>query len=234
MSYYIAHLQSGSGQPQGSTMEQAMDDIADYLTSETGYDWYTVGFSNTDITCNDGYSQDDSGEAAFVEDVMKDLESQDLLLPNDNVIITHTCVGFGYGGGVYNIALDGGGRAWGRAVYAGSWAHDWEVQGFTWHELAHGYGAAHADGYYKLYNDKMYDITPMCMSYLFSATGHADTQIQGANPGDPATPSSFCFGRPNGEYQFRYSVDGDCGACHDLTQYSYCTMQEIYDWISNH
>jgi len=231
----ICHVRAGSGQYYSNNVWTALTELVDYLNDEfSSHSFYDHDLGMVSNTC-DNYVQSDSGESNFVYDVMTDLKNDGELVADDNVIISHECIGFGYGGGNTTVQLDNGGTATGHAVYAGETAYAWEVEGYTWHELCHTYleggGDDHGKGTFDSYNG-IHNVTPMGMGYVHDNSGEPDTHFSASGGTPSGAPSDFCFGNENFHYDgYRYYGKK---SNHKLKELSFCTRQEISDWISNH
>lgn len=229
MSPALVRAYAHRGQTYQDVVWQAVQDLADYLGGNTSGSFYDYDLGQSSEYCS-SYPQDDSGETLFVEAVLEEMKPD--LIADDNVIISHSCFDFGYGGGRYEITLDDGSTAYGHAVYAGPGAASWEVYGFTWHELCHSYGADHGNATFDLSGSDMHHITPMGMGYVHTDSGNPDTRYSAvdSDPNDPAVPDYFCYGKQN--FYYPSYVHSDKEANHDLDRLAYCTESKIENWLS--
>lgn len=92
------------------------------------------------------------------------------------------------------------------------------------HEVAHAFGAEHAQGGYELGSTgAIRNVSPIATTYVRAINGNeSDTCLSGGE----TPPDSFrCFGQPN------FVDDGYCGFCSDYCRHSLtmtnCTMSQI-------
>lgn len=227
---YISYTYASGGPPRRAAVKEETENLESYLDQATSRNWLKYDFGNCGINASDDYGSSTTEERRFTKDVLDELDSTQGLITDENVMIAHNKWAWGYGGSVSHTT-DKGTSCYGATVYAGWGANDWETRAFTWHECAHAYVAGseasdHEKGTYSLYNGQMYDITPLCTSYLYNSDGQCDTRFEGsARP----LPSSFCNGESNNQYVFRYPYHPETG--HDYSKYSSCTIDAIEDWL---
>jgi len=178
----LCRVWAKDGQYYQEAVWDSLKELKTYLNDNFSHNFYSYDFGRSSISAS-YYSGNDAGEEAFVKDVMQELKEDDRLFSDDNVVISHSSFGFGYGGGAYTIDLDGGGTATGHAVYAGIYARRWEVRGFTWHELVHTMGPWHAAADVDTTSGLMHSITPLGMGYVHDKNNEPDTHYS-ATGGD--------------------------------------------------
>lgn len=185
------------------------EELVDYLNeniSEPRYheftfeDYGNCGIKMPDINHTENKKEEKIEE--IVEKVDEDLDLDD----GDVVAIAHGKWGWGYGQAwPFNEDIQINDKDLTGALICANRSpgpHDWEVRGFTWHEIAHGFGAKHWHGSIALdENDRMHKITPMCMSYVDSKNGKHDTRF-GADH-----DSLNEFQRYDSEDNLKYSSD---------------------------
>lgn len=230
MNSALCRVYADGGQFHQGIVWNSLNDLVSYLNNNFSHDFYGHDFGESNRS-SAAYSDDDAGEEAFVKDVMQDLDYNNQLIADDNVVISHGALGFGYGGGAYTVQLDDGGTATGHAVYAGSLVPAWEVRGFTWHELVHTMGPWHGAANVDTTGGEMHSITPLGMGYVHDEDSQSDTLYSATDGSQNGAPSDFCYGEENFYYSgYEYN---DQKKNHDLGRLSYCSEDQISNWISN-
>lgn len=217
--------------PKAERVGDRTEELVEYLNGRvTGHTFEYTARGNSGVDAGPVGGR----EEAFVGRVLTNLDDEDGLDHAEIVTIAHDRDDWGYG---RKIRKELGDRTvWGCLVLASENARPWETDGFTWHEVGHAFGAKHHEGSIALDSEnRMHQITPMCMSYVKSRGGNPDTAIQ-ALDGYPVA----CFNRRSGghlrpsNYQYLNPVPtgapGDREANHDIDRFSDEVLGKVRRW----
>jgi hypothetical protein len=224
-------------------IENETDEMANWLDNnlETSTDISFYRWDFGEIPINDGeYGEGQSGQNNFANDALQHIGENRAVVDGENILIGHEIASWGYGGDGYTYTNSDGKKIWGSVVYIGQYVQDWTKRVFTWHELAHNYGAKHEHGDYSTNsNNKITAITPMLVSYIRDPYGNCNTECyygvnftacgSGFVPSNVDTCSS---NKPNDP------TDGDYVDCGVNTTYhhdhlNYCAEEAMEDEIDS-
>lgn len=190
-------------------VENETDEMANWLDNnlETSTDISFYRWDFGEIPVNDGdYAEGDSGEDNFGNDALQYIGENEPVTDGENIIIGHEIASWGYGGDGFTYTNSSGQKIWGSVVYIGHLVQDWTKRVFTWHELAHNYGAKHRHGDYSTNSyDTVTEVTPMLASYIRDDDGDC---------GMSAYYSDLGCGSGTVPDQVDYYADGSCGDTH--------------------
>lgn len=227
---YIDFAYADDSPAYRGAVNEEVTNLVNYLNNNTsGTTWNKEDWGHVPYDPNDyKYVDDtkDTDEKEFITDVVNYLDNNEAIIDGENIVIAHAKEEWGYGRS-YPVETDNGTNVHGCTVYAGSLVGEREIRGFTWHEAIHSYGANHNDATYKVDGyDRMYDITPMTMSYLHAEDGTVDTTWEGG----AEDPYEYCWGRAN----YAYPSFKDRPDRHNIHTLSDCSLDEVQGWIDYH
>jgi len=161
---YVSTAAAQGADDNIDVVESEADEMASWLENytDTGISFNRWDFGELGINDND-YSDESTFAQAATEYVAENRAVTD----GENVIIGHEIAEWGYGSDNYTYTNSSGQKIWGCIVYVGHLVQDWTKRVFTWHELAHNFGAEHKHGDYSTDSyDNVTEVTPMLAAYI--------------------------------------------------------------------
>lgn len=227
---YIVFAHSDRDPGHLDIVRREAENVVDYLNDRIlGHEFRFYDYG--EVPFNGGaYGDDNQSEDLFVRYIINYLHNENQLLTWDNVVIAHDELWWGYGND--QVYIDGPYTAAGCAVcaYQHGPIFPWEVAGFTWHELGHGYGATHRHGDFDDTGVEYTNLTPMCWSYLHQPhdplVQDASTTWEGTGTVPGVDIGPFLNGLPNHYYDW---IDPH----HVYDTYSWRTDARIRDWVDD-